>query len=75
VSLPQHSRMALPGRKGPQLRLQAATGIHRGDRQYQQDQVAVFAHPHHNRCLLAVVADGMHGGKKRWPQGGPIRCC
>lgn len=62
MSLPQHSRMALPGRKGPQLRLQAATGIHRGDRQYQQDQVAVFAHPHHNRCLLAVVADGM-GGK------------
>lgn len=44
------------------MRLQAATGIHRGDRQYQQDQVAVFVHPHQSRCLLAVVADGM-GGK------------
>ncbi|WP_374662028.1 PP2C family serine/threonine-protein phosphatase [Inhella sp.] len=56
------ARFAIPSRKGPQLRLQAATGIHKGDRQYQQDQVAVMVHPHHARCLLAVVADGM-GGK------------
>jgi PPM family protein phosphatase len=56
------ARFAVPSRKGPQLRLQAATGLHKGDRQYQQDQVAVFVHPQHNRCLLAVVADGM-GGK------------
>lgn len=44
------------------MRLLAATGLHQGDRQYQQDQVAVFPHPRNNRCLLAVVADGM-GGK------------
>lgn len=59
---PFNARFAVPTKRGPQLRLQAATGIHKGDRQYQQDQVAVFAHPHHGRCLLAVVADGM-GGK------------
>lgn len=42
-------------------RLTAATGIHKGDRDYQQDQVAVFTHPRHNGCMLAVVADGMGG--------------
>ncbi len=42
-------------------RLTAATGIHKGDREYQQDQVAVFSHPRHNGCMLAVVADGMGG--------------
>ncbi len=42
-------------------RLTAATGIHKGDRDYQQDQVAVFSHPRHNGCMLAVVADGMGG--------------
>jgi hypothetical protein len=26
-------------------RIQAATGIHRGDREYQQDQVLLMAHP------------------------------
>lgn len=43
-------------------RLAAATGIHRGDRDYQQDQVAVLTHPKVPGCLMAVVADGM-GGK------------
>lgn len=43
-------------------RLSAATGTHRGDREYQQDQVAVVAHPRVSGCVLAVVADGM-GGK------------
>ncbi len=42
-------------------RLSAATGIHKGDREYQQDQVAVFNHPRANGCMLAVVADGMGG--------------
>lgn len=42
-------------------RLTASTGIHKGDREYQQDQVAVFKHPRINGCLLAVVADGMGG--------------
>lgn len=44
------------------FRLSAATGTHRGDRLYQQDQVEVIAHPRVSGCLLAVVADGM-GGK------------
>ena len=43
-------------------RLSAATGIDRGDRLYQQDQVEVFPHPRVPGCLLAVLADGM-GGK------------
>lgn len=42
-------------------RLTAATGIHKGDRDYQQDQVAIFAHPRVTGCLLGVVADGMGG--------------
>lgn len=44
------------------FRLVAATGIHRGDRPYQQDQVAVLSHARFPGCLMAVVADGM-GGK------------
>lgn len=42
-------------------RLTASTGIHKGDREYQQDQVALLKHPRVNGCLLAVVADGMGG--------------
>jgi serine/threonine protein phosphatase PrpC len=44
------------------FRLSAATAIHRGDRAYQQDQVALLAHPRISGCLLGIVADGM-GGK------------
>lgn len=40
-------------------RIQASTGIHRGDRDYQQDQVCLLHHPRQTGCLLAVVADGM----------------
>ena len=43
-------------------RLNAATGMHRGDRQYQQDQVDFIAHGRVPGCALAVLADGM-GGK------------
>ena len=43
-------------------RLVGATGIHRGDRAYQQDQVEILAHAQTPGCLLAVLADGM-GGK------------
>jgi len=43
-------------------RLCAATGLHRGDRAYQQDQVEVIVHPRTRGCVLAMVADGM-GGK------------
>jgi serine/threonine protein phosphatase PrpC len=46
----------------PAYRLNAATGMHRGDRQYQQDQVALLAHARVPGCALAVLADGM-GGK------------
>ncbi|MDE1929166.1 MAG: serine/threonine-protein phosphatase [Burkholderiales bacterium] len=46
----------------PGFRFSAATGLHRGDRAYQQDQVEIIAHPQVGGCLLAVVADGM-GGK------------
>ncbi|RZT92504.1 PP2C family protein-serine/threonine phosphatase [Rivibacter subsaxonicus] len=46
----------------PGYRLAAATALHRGDRQYQQDQVELLPHPRVPGCLLAVVADGM-GGK------------
>ncbi len=45
----------------PGYRIQAATGIHRGDREYQQDQLCLLHHPRHSGCLLAVVADGMGG--------------
>jgi PPM family protein phosphatase len=44
------------------FRLSAATGMHRGDRAYQQDQVQILAHGRVRGCALAVVADGM-GGK------------
>jgi len=46
----------------PPFRLTAATGIHRGDRAYQQDQVEVLMHSRVVGCALAVLADGM-GGK------------
>ena len=44
------------------FRLTAATGLHRGDRAYQQDQVEVIIHERTPGCALGVVADGM-GGK------------
>jgi serine/threonine protein phosphatase PrpC len=43
-------------------RLSASTGLHRGDRAYQQDQVEVIVHPRVSGAVLGVVADGM-GGK------------
>jgi PPM family protein phosphatase len=43
-------------------RLLAATGLHKGDRPYQQDQVLILRHGRAKDCLLAVLADGM-GGK------------
>jgi PPM family protein phosphatase len=46
----------------PGYRLTASTGLHRGDRSYQQDQVEIIAHERSPGCLLGVLADGM-GGK------------
>ena len=43
------------------FRLIASTGIHKGDREYQQDQVALISHDRHNGCVLGVIADGMGG--------------
>ena len=44
------------------FRLSAATGLHRGDRAYQHDQVEILMHQRVKGCALAIVADGM-GGK------------
>ncbi len=49
-------------KSSPGYRLSAATGLHRGDRAYQQDQVVFVAHDRVPGCALAVIADGM-GGK------------
>ena len=45
-----------------QYKIEAGTGQHIGDRQEQQDRVALFAAPNAPGYMLAVVADGM-GGK------------
>jgi serine/threonine protein phosphatase PrpC len=46
---------------GKGYRLTASTGIHKGDREYQQDQVRLIAHPRVPGCVMAIVADGMGG--------------
>jgi serine/threonine protein phosphatase PrpC len=43
------------------FRISAATGLHKGDRPYQQDQVLLMRHPRAEGCVLGVVADGMGG--------------
>ncbi|TFZ03229.1 PP2C family protein-serine/threonine phosphatase [Ramlibacter rhizophilus] len=43
------------------FRITAATGLHKGDRDYQQDQLALIGHPRFPGCVLGVVADGMGG--------------
>ncbi len=42
-------------------RLTASTALHKGDRNYQQDQVALLSHPHAKGCVLGIIADGMGG--------------
>jgi serine/threonine protein phosphatase PrpC len=44
------------------FRISASTGLHKGDRDYQQDQVMILPHPRVAGCALGIVADGM-GGK------------
>ncbi len=46
---------------GAGYRIQAATALDRGDRDYQQDQLSLLAHPRVQGCVLGVVADGMGG--------------
>lgn len=42
-------------------RITASTGIHKGDRTYQQDQVNFLTHIRVAGCVLGIVADGMGG--------------
>lgn len=42
-------------------KITAGTGLHKGDRDYQQDQLGLFPHPQAKQCLLGIVADGMGG--------------
>src|SRR5678815_5252252 len=42
-------------------RLSATTGIHRGDRAYQQDQVQILPHARVPGCVMGVLADGIVG--------------
>ena len=42
-------------------RLAAATGLDKGDRPYQQDQVLLINHARAPGCILGVLADGMGG--------------
>lgn len=42
-------------------RITASTGIHKGDRDYQQDQVNLLNHSRIAGCILGIVADGMGG--------------
>lgn len=43
------------------FRITAGTGLHKGDRDYQQDQLRLWPHAKYKQCLLGVVADGMGG--------------
>jgi serine/threonine protein phosphatase PrpC len=43
------------------IQIKAATGLHKGDRDYQQDQVLIVPHARVEGCLLGVIADGMGG--------------
>lgn len=42
-------------------RITASTGLHKGDRDYQQDQVSLLSHHRIPECILGIVADGMGG--------------
>ncbi len=43
------------------LTIESCTAQHQGDREEQQDRVAIFPHPKRSGMLLAVLADGMGG--------------
>jgi serine/threonine protein phosphatase PrpC len=45
----------------PGFRITASTGLHKGDREYQQDQLLLISHARVHGCVLAAVADGMGG--------------
>jgi serine/threonine protein phosphatase PrpC len=43
------------------IRVETCAARHKGDREEQQDQVAIFGHPDRPGMLMAVLADGMGG--------------
>lgn len=45
----------------PGFRITASTGLHKGDREYQQDQLILLSHARVTGCVLGVIADGMGG--------------
>jgi len=59
LSMPFDGERKAGARPSAPYRISAATGTHRGDRDYQQDQVRLIQHPRHPSCVLAVLADGM----------------
>ena len=60
--IPENQMLSQVEPSYPTLLFQGATGLHKGDRPYQQDQVAIIPHHYVQGCILGVVADGM-GGK------------
>ena len=40
------------------FRISASTGLHKGDRAYQQDQIELLVHPRIPGCALGLVAEG-----------------
>lgn len=44
-----------------EIAFSAATGIHQGDRDSQQDRVCLFRSSREPNCVLAIVSDGMGG--------------
>lgn len=42
-------------------RISGSVGLHKGDREHQQDQATLLVHPRIAGCVLGVVADGMGG--------------
>ena len=57
----EHWPVSIRSKMTKGYRLTASTGIHKGDRDYQQDRVTLLNHPRANGCVLAIVADGMGG--------------
>ena len=45
----------------PGFRITASTGLHKGDREYQQDQLVLLNHARVSGYMLGVIADGMGG--------------
>ena len=53
-------------------RISASTGLDRGDRDHQQDQLCLLTHPRVPGCLLGVVADAYSPGDDAVVQTGYV---